>query len=153
MSRNADGAVRDVLSALQKGMHARDAAAVTALHEPNAAIYDLAPPLGDRPDEAALAQWLASWGGPVSEEWADLEIEVSGDLALCFGYVHVSVPTKSGEEASWWTRRTMGLKRGPDGWRIINDHMSVPFYMDGSDRAAMDLEPMDRNSPRLVAGA
>ena len=28
-----------------------------------------------------------------------------------------------------------------DGWRVIHDHVSVPFYMDGSDRAALDLEP------------
>lgn len=153
MGGDAHDAVREILSALQEGMRARDAAAVIALHEPDAAIYDLAPPLGDRPDEAALALWLSSWGGPVLEEWADLEIEVSGDLALCYGYVHVSVPTKSGEEASWWMRRTIGLRRGPDGWRIVNDHTSVPFYMDGSDRAAMDLVPMAAEAPSLAAGA
>jgi ketosteroid isomerase-like protein len=26
-------------------------------------------------------------------------------------------------------------------WRIVHDHSSVPFYMDGSYRAAVDLKP------------
>ena len=36
---------------------------------------------------------------------------------------------------------TTALARAGDGWRVIHDHVSVPFYMDGSDRAAIDLEP------------
>lgn len=26
-------------------------------------------------------------------------------------------------------------------WQIVSDHTSVPFYMDGSYRAAVDLQP------------
>ena len=132
--------VRRILAALEAAMLARDAAAVTALHEPAALIFDLAPPLGKGPSEAELAQWLASWAGPVSERWRDLRIEVSGDLAICFGYVRVEAPTEN-ETAQWWMRRTVGLRRGNGGWRIMHDHASVPFYMDGSSRAALDLEP------------
>lgn len=134
-------AVRAVLASLEAAMSARDAAAVTALHAPDAAIYDLAPPLGDRFDEAVLAGWLASWAGPVSERWGELKVEISGDLAICRGFVHVIAPAKDGEDAAWWMRRTMALRRGSDGWRIVHDHTSVPFYMDGSNRAALDLEP------------
>jgi ketosteroid isomerase-like protein len=27
------------------------------------------------------------------------------------------------------------------GWRITHEHNSTPFYMDGSDKAALDLQP------------
>ena len=140
MTKDTDAEVREVLSALEAAMHARDAGAATALHDPKALIFDLAPPLGKGPDEAELAQWLASWAGPVSERWHELRVETSGDLALCYGYVRVEAPT-AGESAEWWMRRTVGLRRGPEGWRIVHDHASVPFYMDGSNRAALDLTP------------
>jgi ketosteroid isomerase-like protein len=31
--------------------------------------------------------------------------------------------------------------RTPQGWRIVQEHVSVPFHMDGSYRAAIDLQP------------
>ena len=40
-----------------------------------------------------------------------------------------------------WFRATMGLRKTGGRWLIVHDHSSVPFYMDGSYRAAMDLQP------------
>jgi PhnB protein len=36
---------------------------------------------------------------------------------------------------------TTALARTPEGWRVVHDHVSVPFYMDATERAALDLEP------------
>ncbi|WP_446719495.1 hypothetical protein [Inquilinus sp. OTU3971] len=33
------------------------------------------------------------------------------------------------------------MRRAADGWVIVHEHESVPFYMDGSLRAAVDLKP------------
>jgi ketosteroid isomerase-like protein len=33
------------------------------------------------------------------------------------------------------------LRRSDGRWRIVHDHSSTPFYMDGSYRAATDLVP------------
>jgi ketosteroid isomerase-like protein len=38
-------------------------------------------------------------------------------------------------------RETLCLAREGDGWTIVHEHTSVPFYMDGSNRPAFDLEP------------
>jgi ketosteroid isomerase-like protein len=40
-----------------------------------------------------------------------------------------------------WYRTTMCLQKASGQWRIVCDHSSVPFYMDGSYRAAVDLKP------------
>lgn len=40
-----------------------------------------------------------------------------------------------------WFRATVGLRRGDGGWTIMHEHTSVPFYMDGSFKAAIDLQP------------
>ena len=92
------------------------------------------------PNAAALQAWLDGWDGPVDTSYRDLAVTVSGDLALCHGLVHTRT-TRGGEEAAWWARMTTALARTDDGWRVIHDHVSVPFHMDGSFRAAIDLEP------------
>ena len=35
----------------------------------------------------------------------------------------------------------MALRREENGWQIVHEHVSVPFYMDGSLRPAFDLQP------------
>ncbi len=46
-----------------------------------------------------------------------------------------------GEVIDLWRRQTFGLKRVRGAWKIVHEHSSVPFYMDGSYRAAIDLKP------------
>jgi SnoaL-like domain len=46
-----------------------------------------------------------------------------------------------GEDQDMWYRTTMCFQRIGERWRIVHDHSSVPFYMDGSYRAAVDLNP------------
>jgi ketosteroid isomerase-like protein len=38
-------------------------------------------------------------------------------------------------------RATVGLRRIGGRWQVTHEHSSVPFYMDGSYRAAVDLQP------------
>ena len=40
-----------------------------------------------------------------------------------------------------WNRATIGFRRIDGRWLITHLHSSVPFYMDGSFRAAVDLKP------------
>lgn len=129
-----------VLDALSQALRTRDAKAVGTLFAPQARIFDLAPPLSHGFDQEGLEEWLASWDGPVEQSLSDLKVEVGGDLAVCHGLVHVQT-TRGGEDVSWWARATYALARDDGGWRIIHEHTSVPFYMDGSYRAAIDLQP------------
>ncbi len=133
--------VKAVLDAIARGHHDRDARAINRHFAPDAVLADLAPPLLHRgPNSAALQAWLDGWDGPVDTTYRDLAVTVSGDLAICHGLVHTQT-TRGGEEAAWWARMTTALARTDDGWRVIHDHVSVPFHMDGSFRAAIDLEP------------
>jgi ketosteroid isomerase-like protein len=38
-------------------------------------------------------------------------------------------------------RSTLCFRREGGAWKIAHAHTSVPFHMDGSFRAAVDLEP------------
>lgn len=136
------GAIQAVIAAIKAAYHAKDAAAIARHYAQGAIIADLAPPLRRRSfDVSATQAWLDGWDGPVELTTHELEIHVDGNLALCHGLLHTRVRTRSGEREAWWSRITVALARAPAGWRIIHEHSSVPFHMDGSFRAAIDLEP------------
>jgi ketosteroid isomerase-like protein len=46
-----------------------------------------------------------------------------------------------GTETDVWVRATIGCQKVDSRWRIVHEHASVPLYMDGSARAALDLKP------------
>jgi PhnB protein len=71
-----------------------------------------------------------------------MQVTVSGDLAVCHGYLRMQGKKKgAGNGVNFWMRETLCLERRQDQWHIVHEHTSVPFYMDGSLRPAFDLKP------------
>ena len=138
---SAESDVAKVIDAISQGLRNKDAAAVVKQYTSDALLFDLAPPLARRIDANQLSQWLDTWDGPVNQELRDMKIVVRGDLAFAYGFIHVSAKTNSGEDAAWWMRATACLTKQGGGWKIMHEHTSVPFHMDGSFRAALDLSP------------
>lgn len=137
--------IRAVLKANTAALRAKDARAVIALSGAGYAGYGLAPPLklGGGGIAAAidgLNGWFATWDGPVGSEIVKPKISVGGDIAYAHGLAHMTGKRTDGTETDLWFRMTVGLKKGKRGWRIVHEHQSVPFYMDGSFRAAVDLK-------------
>jgi ketosteroid isomerase-like protein len=92
-------------------------------------------------DPGPLEQWFETWESPIVSEPHDLAIEVGGDLACAYGLQHMSGKKKGGEEVDLWFRATACFRREAGRWRITHMHNSVPFAMDGSDKALLDLKP------------
>jgi ketosteroid isomerase-like protein len=46
-----------------------------------------------------------------------------------------------GEKTDLWFRHTVCFRKVDGTWKIVHFHESVPFYMDGSYKAAIDLKP------------
>jgi ketosteroid isomerase-like protein len=143
MTRQTDEAtIRSIIEGANDAHRARDANAIVAPYTPDAVLFDLAPPLARRLDAKQVAAWLDTWDGPVLRSVRDLDISVGGDLAFATFFVHTSAVTKNtNEQAEWWARATMCFERIEREWRVVHEHVSVPFYMDGSFRAALDLQP------------
>ena len=132
--------IRALLDRQASDMAAGDAQAVMASFAENPVLFDLPPPMQVDADAAGLQDWIDGWEKPPVVTYRDIEIEVSGDLAVAWGFVHTAV-RRDGKDGGYWTRCTWAFRRGPDGWRITHNHTSVPFYMDDNQRAALDLEP------------
>jgi len=132
-----------IIESLHKANHDHNAAMFAAPFTPDAAIFNLAPPLVHRGIDIEEKQaWLDSWETPVDLESRDLKVTVNGDLAFCHGFLHMSGRKRGAEgQVSFWMRETLCLERAGAGWQIIHEHTSVPFYMDASLRPAFDLKP------------
>jgi ketosteroid isomerase-like protein len=142
-SSKEEAEIRALLASIHKAHHRKDAAAIVAPYAQDATVFNLAPPLSHRGADLPEKQaWLDSWEGPIDYESRDLNITVSGDFAFGHGYYRLSgTPKAAGRPISFWMRATVCLHRDGGAWRIVHEHTSVPFYMDGSLRPAFDLEP------------
>jgi len=126
-------------------MRAGDAKTICDLYTPDAVVFSLAPPLVQPPDGARdvgqMQAWFDEKGGSVWAEVCDLQVTVDGDLALVTSLDSMGAPPESPQPFTLWYRSTLGLRRINGEWRIVHEHTSTPFLMDGSFRAATDLQP------------
>ena len=144
-SRHDDEAkVRAVIDGWAKAIAAKDIDAVMSHYVADIVTFDLAPPLQTTGADAlkkSLQEWFPTFRGPVGYEIRDLSITTGDDVAFCCSLNRISGARTDGEETNVWVRATVGLRKIDGNWLIVHTHESVPFHMDGSYRAAVDLEP------------
>ena len=142
-TKQDQSAIFSLIEGMAKAHHDNDARAFAAAYGADAVIFNLAPPLVHHGVDIAEKQaWLDSWEGPIVIEAKDFQITVAGDTAFGHGYMRMTGKKKGADQGvSFWMRETVCLERGDGGWRIVHEHASVPFYMDGTLRPAFDLQP------------
>ena len=137
--------IRDVILARAERLSAGDVAGMQQHNAPSVVAYTLAPPLISEPDgrdPKGLEAWLRGFEAPPRREVSSLEITADGDVAFATSLDSMTATPKGGTEPfTLWYRTTLGLRRIDGRWQVTHEHNSVPFYMDGSFRAAVDLEP------------
>jgi PhnB protein len=134
--------IRGLVDDWARALRAKDVDGVMAHYTADSVTFDLAPPLiSTGADAKGLQGWFSTWRGPLGYEIRDLNITAGDDVAFCHGLNRLSGTKTDGEKADVWFRLTLCLRRIGGEWRIAHQHESVPFYMDGSFRAAVDLTP------------
>ena len=131
--------IRAMLADRATAMRGRDAERFVAHYAPQVVKFDLPPPLlliaPEASDPEALRAFFGSHpgSGPIGYEIHDLAVTVGGDVAFCHSLNYLA--------GALWFRSTIGLRKLDGEWRITHEHNSTPFYMDGSGKAAIDLQP------------
>ncbi len=136
--------IRALIDDWAKAVRAKDTDAVMSHYAADIVTFDLAPPLQYAGAEAlkkSLEAWFPTFRGPVGYEIRDLSITTGDDVAFCRSLNRISGTRTDGEETDVWVRATVGLRKIDGKWKVTHEHTSVPFYMDGSYRAAVDLRP------------
>ena len=136
-----DVLIRALIDDVTSAIRAKDTGGVVKHHAHNFVHFSLAPPLRATTDAKALEAWFATWRGTIGYETRDLSIVAANDVAFCHSLNHMSGVMSDGERTDLWFRLTLGLRKVGGVWKIVHEHESVPFYMDGSMKAATDLKP------------
>ena len=138
--------VREVVDGRSSAIQEQDADRLVACYASDVVVYDLAPPLqqpsAEVLDPGTHRAWFATFEPGMEYGTRDLAVTVGGDVAFAHGLVRMAAtPRGSTEGFTMWFRMTLCLHRAGEGWLITHEHVSTPFYMDGSFRTAVDLEP------------
>jgi PhnB protein len=145
MTTKDEAAIRTVLDERTEALRTKDAALAVARYAADVVSFDLAPPLRFTGTEVTgttgVQAWFDTWSGPIGWEIRDLNVATGGDIAYAFALNRMTGTKRDGETTDLWVRSTTCLRRMGGKWAIVHEHVSVPFYMDGSYKAAIDLKP------------
>ena len=143
--RKADEAeIRRITNAWIKGLHDKDVDAVMQYAAPDIVSFDLAPPLASRGAaryRKNLEAWFPTWDGPINLASRDLDVTVGDEVAFTSCLNRIGGAKKDGETPDIWVRVTACFRKIDSRWMVAHEHVSTPFYMDGSVKAAVDLQP------------
>ena len=136
--------IRAQIDAWGAALRAKRLENLVSHYAPDAVTADLAPPLWNRGADALrknFGEWFRSWIGPIGFEMRDVHVTTSGDVAFARMLNHIQGMRTNGDATDVWVRATVCFRKIGGEWKVAHEHVSVPFYMDGSFRAAVDLKP------------
>ena len=136
--------IRQLIDGWARAVCDKNIEAAVSHYAPDVLLYDLAPPLMHRGVDVykkELAEWFATFQGSVGFEVHDLSVTARDGVAFATSLNRISGKRTSGEQTDVWVRATIGLAKKDGAWKVTHEHFSVPFYMDGSNKAAIDLKP------------
>lgn len=135
--------ITTLLDARSAAIHAKDLDRLMSFYADDIVYFDVVPPLfyaGADAMRDRFADWFARWSGPIGQQTDDVHVEAGGDVAVVRMLIRTSGTLVTGREVGYWVRATDGLRRGPGGWTIAHEHVSLPVeFPQGT--AAMDLVP------------
>lgn len=141
---NDERQIRTLIDNWANAIRAKDVDGLMSHYTPDILVFDLAPPLqyaGIDAYRKNFEEWFSSFQGSIGCEIRDLSINAGDDVAFGHSLNRISGERTSGEETDVWVRATVCYRKIDGEWRIAHEHASVPFYMDGSYKAAVDLKP------------
>lgn len=139
-----EGQIQAIIEDYGEGLRNKDADRCVSHYADDIVQFDMMPPLEFRGKETArknLAEWFKTFAGPIGAEITGLTIAAGTEAAFAFCLNHISGTSSNGQKNDHWVRVSIGFQKTDGKWLVTHEHVSVPFYMDGSFRAALDLKP------------
>ena len=137
--------IRALIEDLAERVRAKDINGVLSHYAAEKVQFLLAPPLryagANALKEDDLSDWFSTFQGPIGYEIRDLQVATGHQVAYCHALNRLSGTKADGAKTDIWLRLTVCFRKIDGRWKITHEHESVPFYMDGSDKAALDLKP------------
>ncbi|HEV7644613.1 MAG TPA: nuclear transport factor 2 family protein [Pyrinomonadaceae bacterium] len=138
--------VRNFLEDALDALRTKNAAKAVAMYAPGKVQFLLAPPLqfagANEMTREKVQEWFDTFEGDLEYEAKDLMITAGEDIAYAHCLVRMAGKyAENSKPFEMWLRETICLRKQGGEWKIAHYHESVPFYMDGNNKAAVDLKP------------
>ena len=153
----AEREIRTLIADWARALEARDLDALFASYAENVVLFDVKPPFRLRGVDAYRAMWQAClpyFPARFAIEHRDLDVTATGDAAFAYGLVHIRPIGEESKAGQTWLRATICYARVDGAWRVVHEHVSVPFDpMTGQAVFMTDPEEADRPFSGCAAGA
>ena len=136
--------IRAIIEDYSEGLRNKDVERCVSHYTDDVVQFNLAPPLEYRGKDTVkknLDDWFKTFTGPIELDTEALEIAAGVDTAFAFCFNRIGGTKTNGQSTPHWVRITVGFQKIDGEWLVNHEHVSVPFYMDGSFKAAIDLQP------------
>lgn len=146
-------AIRQLIEDWRAAVRASDVPRIVSYYAEDIVAFDAILQLQFKGRDAYQKHWQACTEmckGPMTFDIAELQIHADQQVAFAHYLCHCGGTGPDGKPHSSWMRVSAGYRKQGDDWKVIHEHFSAPFDMDG--KALFDLQP--DSAPRgVVAGS
>lgn len=142
--RDDEDQIRQLVENWTTALRAKDIDGLMANYAPDILLFDLAPPLQYKGADAyrkSWEAWLPTIQGPLGFDRRELNVTAGDNVAFSHSLNRITAKRTDGTDTDVWVRATVCYRKLDGKWTVAHEHVSVPFYMDGSYKAAVDLTP------------
>jgi uncharacterized protein (TIGR02246 family) len=122
--------IRALVEAWSKALEAKDIDGLTAGYAPDAVLFDIKPPYRVRGADAIRRVWeeyLPCLPAKFTSERRDFQVTAGGDAAFVHCLHHVRPIGEEPRGPDTWIRVTVCYQRIGGKWRVVHEHVSLPF--------------------------
>jgi uncharacterized protein (TIGR02246 family) len=127
--RGDEAAIRALEAKFAAAVSAKNVDGIMKAYAPDVFVFDLVPPRQYVGAAAYRKDWetfMGAFKGPVKFEVSDLSVAVDGPVAWSHSIQHVVGTDPSGAPSDVTVRVTDVYRKTAAGWRIVQEHVSVP---------------------------
>jgi uncharacterized protein (TIGR02246 family) len=121
--------LKALIDSRSHAIQAKDLDRLMSHYSPDIVYFDIVPPLqyvGTAALRERFSDWFAAYSSGIRQDIRDLNIRMSGDLAVTSMLIQSGGTTKSGHEVSLLVRATTSFQRSSGTWLITHEHISLP---------------------------
>ena len=144
----AAATVRKLIEDRYQAIRAKDADAAMAPVANSVVMFDVVDPLrhtSAKDVRRREREWFDGFDGPVRVELKDLVVSADGDTAFAYSVNRYSGDFKTGGSTDMWVRHTSCYRLKEQGWRLVHEHLSVPFDPQ-TGMWSLDAQPCESGS-------
>jgi uncharacterized protein (TIGR02246 family) len=124
-----EAAIRVLEGQFATAFNAKDIDAIMKVYAPDVFVFDVVPPRQYVGAAAYRKDWeelMTGFKGPLKFDLTDLAVEVDGPVAWSHSIQHAAGTDPTGKPSEMTVRVTDVYRKTADGWRIVQEHVSVP---------------------------